>query len=368
MKMRSIPAAMTWEMLSRGRWSLLAAALFGVIFPGLLLFALRIDGALDPHDASMIILHIVTMQMNLVLFAFAIFAAQGRTARLYAYPVRTSTLVACRLAPAMVLMALETALVTVVLNATFDVDWPVWGPALCLATALACVRAACWVTERSRWWVLAVTVVGVPIALWYKARYGSTFSGPTQMWTRVTDIEGLTMAIAAAAAFATAVAGVARNRRGEAPLTLGLLAWVYRKFDRLPADGGAFPGPLEAQAWFQWRRKGLIMPSGVVAAMGIGLVAWLFSDQNVNGLVEALFASGGMLALVGFLGGLAFGNVGPNDSHAEMGHFLATRPITSGDLARNILAAAARSGAAAAGVWAAALAIVAAILWTIGYG
>ena len=41
--MKTIPAVMTWELLSRGRWSILAALLGAIAFPVMILTALGGD-------------------------------------------------------------------------------------------------------------------------------------------------------------------------------------------------------------------------------------------------------------------------------------------------------------------------------------
>jgi hypothetical protein len=50
--MRSIPLAITWEMLKRGRWGLLLGALGANALPVFLFAALAHDGATDPADQS----------------------------------------------------------------------------------------------------------------------------------------------------------------------------------------------------------------------------------------------------------------------------------------------------------------------------
>src|SRR5437667_12048436 len=100
--MRSIPLAITWEMLRRGRWGLIAAVLAANALPAIILTALCLDGAVDPGEPSHIIVHVVLVQINLFIFGAAVFAAQGTPARLYAFPVPTSSLLAVHMVPAMI--------------------------------------------------------------------------------------------------------------------------------------------------------------------------------------------------------------------------------------------------------------------------
>jgi hypothetical protein len=64
------------------------------------------------------------------------------------------------------------------------------------------------------------------------------------------------------------------------------------------------------------------------------------------------------LSFFGFIGGIVIGNVGPTDSDPKMAQFRATRPMTTGDMARTILKLAAWSLLIAWGVWAAAFLVV----------
>src|SRR6187397_1821510 len=107
--MRSIPAAIVWEMLSRGKWWLILAALGANLLPLLIENALSRQGGVDSADPAQIMMHIVMVQLNMFTFGAALLSAQGNVPRPYAMPVPTSTLVACHCFPAMVLMFVQTA-------------------------------------------------------------------------------------------------------------------------------------------------------------------------------------------------------------------------------------------------------------------
>src|SRR5262245_16338042 len=171
--MRSIPLALTWELLERGRWWLIAGLLAANVCPAIIYVALRLERAVDLEDTSQIVMHVVMMQINMMVFGAAICAAQGQPSRLYAFPVPTSSLVAWHLLPAMLLLALELVVSTALLNATFHLDWPVWGPAMFLAVAFAAIDAVrWWLTEKSPWFPFALGFVSLVMGCWYKSRYG----------------------------------------------------------------------------------------------------------------------------------------------------------------------------------------------------
>src|SRR5580658_1891971 len=122
--MRSIPLAMMWETLHRGRLSLITSALAANALPLLLFSVLGREGALDSIDPAQIGMHIVFVQIYPFCFGIAALAAIGAPARLYTLPLRTATLVALQLMQAMLLVAAEVLASMAALNAVFDLHWP----------------------------------------------------------------------------------------------------------------------------------------------------------------------------------------------------------------------------------------------------
>jgi hypothetical protein len=350
--MHSIPLAMTWEMLRRGRWSL-AGALFGaLLFPLLLLSALQHDGALDPQEPALIMVHQVVTQIGMFVLGAAIFSAQGQPSRLYAFPVPTSTLVTWHLLPAMATIAGGSLVTSLLFNALFHLDWPLWGPALFSAVGLAAIYAVLWLTEKTAWLFTGMTVVGGGLGLWYKSRYGPTFAQATRRWLEVTPAEVLTMLGIAVLAWFVAVAGVSRTRRGDTIPPLGIVAWIVRTFDRTPDLGLPFRTPAQAQFWFEWTKKGWALPVSVVFGMALGLCGWLLFNRQPADLYLGFVAGGAILSAAALVAGLIMGNSGQNDASFEMGGFLATRPMTDTDMSRTILKTAGQSVVVAWAIWA----------------
>ena len=360
--MRSVPVTLTWEMLTRGRWTLLAFALAANVMPVFLLTAMRNDGRLDPQEPSSLIMHVVLIQINMFIFGAALFDAAGQPARLYALPITTASLVAWQMLPAMAAMALESLASTALLNAVFNVGWPLWGPALFAAVGVAAIQAVLWTTEKSGWIVLALTIVGAVLGLWFKLRFGPMFSQPTHQWVEVTPVEVVTLLMFAGLSYYAAVVGVARRRCGEPLPSLGIIAWVESVFDPPPDVGPPFTSPLQAQFWMEWRKKGWAMPGVVIFGGFIALSIWGIFNRELKDLFEGFVAGGAMLTLMGFLG-LFLGNVGANDTTFEMGHFLATRPLTNTEISRTILKVLARSVLIAWLIWAVPFLILFAILY-----
>lgn len=352
--MRSIPLAMTWEMLYRGRWSLIAGLLGANALPALIMTALAAEGPLDPEHPSQILMHLLLIQICMLVFASALFTAQGHPSRLYAFPVSASTLAACHLFPAMAAVAIAAVVNSAVLNLVFQLHWPLWGPALFAAVAIAVVQAALWLTEKSTWIFFVFALVGATLGLWFKSRYGEVFSLPIRYWTEITPADGLTMLAAVVLAYSLAVVGIARNRRGEPLPSLGIMARLARLFDSAPIVSLPLRTPADAQFWFEWTKKGWFMPVAVVFGMLTGLAIWLIFNRDGNELFQGFVVGGGMVSVAGFVGGVVLGNSGPNDSNFEMAQFLATRPMTNADMARIVLKVLVKSVFLAWITWAAA--------------
>src|SRR5579863_3209195 len=367
--MRSIPAALTWELFSRVKWNMLGAFLTGNALPMILLTALLRDGALEPEDRPMITIHVTMLLVNATMFGAVLCSAMGNPSRLRAFPAPSSVIVAWQLLPAMAAMAIECLLTTTVFNAVFKVNWPLWGPALFLPVALAACAAMFWLTEKSPWHFF---ILGIPVltggAIWFNSRYGIIFQkeSAAHMWQIVTAGDIATMLAMAGASYYVAVVGVARTRCGEFLSTPEFFRWLGRLLDPAPAVGLPFRTTAAAQFWFEWQQKGWALPVIVMFLLPFGFVMWGLFNRNPQELFTAATAAGGILPIGGVIVGLIFGNCGSSNEKIEMGHFMATRPMTSPDLSRTMLKAAGFSVLFAWVVWAAAFLALYAILLLAG--
>lgn len=365
--MRSIPVAMTWEMLSHGRWVFPVSFLGGNLLPVLLLSALRLNGVAESDDPSTVIMHFMFVQIIMFSLAAGVLAAQGAPARLFAWPIRTATLVACQMSASMLLVGLETFVSIAALNSLFDLSWPLWGPALFAATSVAAIQATLWLTEKSPAWLpWAFALVAAGLGIWLKSRYGDTFSQPSRYWSEVTPSEVLTMLVVIAVSFYVAVIGVARQRRGDVLPSFGVLEWFERTFDSAPRVGERFRTPAQAQYWYEWRQKGWAMPAAVLFGMVVGCGGWLIFSRDFAELLTGFYAGGGMLSVVAMVAGMLLGVVGTSDSDLSMGHFRATRPLTNVEMSRILLKVGAKSVLLAWSYWAVAFGVILLTLMSCG--
>jgi hypothetical protein len=351
--MRSIPAAITWELLRRARWSLAAGLLGAHVLPLIILGALSLDGALDVHDPDLFPLQISLQLINMFLFGAVVASAQGTPSRLYTHPIATSSLVAWQLMTSMALVILECLLSTSILNTMYGMSWPLWGPALFAATAFAALQATIWFFEKSAWMPLAAIIVSVFLGGWYILRFRSFFDPRFIMWGEVTSSESVTLLAIACASWWIALAGVRRNRCGEPPRSLGIIDWLYQRFDFAPAVSASFRTPEEAQFWFEWQRKGWSVPATVIFGLVICLSGWAIFNRDSTQLIETLIFGGVLLSGSALICGLLMGHAGLQGPKYDMGHFLASRPMSTTSFARATLKVAGKSVLLAWTIWAA---------------
>ena len=75
--MRSIPAAMTWELLRRSRWQLFFALTAVVGVPALVVLAIRHSGKLPADDPSMVSMNFQVMLVGMLAFGTALMLSHG---------------------------------------------------------------------------------------------------------------------------------------------------------------------------------------------------------------------------------------------------------------------------------------------------
>src|SRR5579885_3251853 len=122
--MKSVPAALGWEMLSHGRWGLTLATLGANALPALLFGMRRYEGALEnAAEPSTVIMHMTTVLLNLFLFETAVIGTLSPMSRLYTFPVSTASLVGWHLVLGMIAVMLEMAASFAVLNLSFGLNW-----------------------------------------------------------------------------------------------------------------------------------------------------------------------------------------------------------------------------------------------------
>jgi hypothetical protein len=346
--MRTISAAMTWDLWRRGRWTLAAVMLTMLGLPMLILW--MIGGGLGPGEKITHLLNFLFVQTVLVTGIGALLAINMQNARrLYPYPATSSTLLNGQLLPSTLLLAVDVLIWTFTANGLFELRWPSWEPALFGIVALVAAHAAMWLCMGSLWMIPLLAVVCGVFGSWMKWHFGPLFGEPTHAWSPITPAEALALAIATVVSYRGAVVGLARARRGEPPISVGVVKWLESLSDRAPLAEAPFRSAAAAQTWY-FQQRGWIAPVTVLAFSTFALIVWSFVSRDVMELVKGFATGSWFLSIAAVLSGVVLGSIGNRDD-VVMGQFLATRPITSLDLSRRLLIVAMRNLAAAWIVW-----------------
>ncbi len=366
--MRSPAVAIAWELYRPQRWGL-AAVGAGLLVLSLVFHLLPATVAARVGEPLSTSLFFFALCYVYTIFLYSQPGQGGRRAgfprRLFTLPVRTSVLVGLP-------MLYGLAAVILLWAAT---HWLVWQPCgmwqepgfaavawlpLLLAAGLACLQALSWTLVRSP--VLrVVAAVGVLPALALTIAYLFTFNPALKnlVQTYGLTLGDVVMVLSVAAivlSYGLAVAGVARDRRGGGtgwPALRHAGAAALRWLSRHPA-GQAAPGRTKsaapfgsapgAQFWFEWRRKGLILPLFVACflAFFLGVVGPQLAI-DLGDMMRILAALAVLPILVAFFVGYGLGKESFWAAELGLSPFALTRPLSSGALAAAKLQAAALS-------------------------
>lgn len=363
--MRSITAAMTWDLWRRGRWTLGAVALTMLALPMLIVWMIG-SGNLGPGENTTHLLNFLFLQTVLVTGVGALLALNMQNSRrLYPYPATSATLLNGQLLPSALLLAVGVVLWTLTANGLFELRWPSWEPALFGVATLVAAHAVMWLCMGSLWMIPLLAVVCGVFGSWMKWHFGPLFGDPAHAWSPITPAEAIVLAGVTVVSYRGALAGLARARRGEPPISVGVVKWLESLSDRAPLAEAPFPSAIAAQTWY-FQQRGWIAPVTVLAFIMFALVVWSFVSRDVVELVAA-FANGcWFISIAALLGGVVLGSVGSRDD-VVMGQFLATRPITSLDLSRRLLIVAGKNLALAWVIWGTVLLVIMLVLRLAGH-
>jgi hypothetical protein len=364
--MSSIASAMTQDFLNRGRWVFLLAMLGVMALPFLIFGLNELDRTGPPSHDLRVHMGFVTVLLEMLGFGVAIYTAHGTPHRLYPLPATTWSLVVWRLAPSMIAVAAMHVAVTSILNAFFDLQWPLWGPALFLAAAAACMQGALWVAGPTQLGqVVAMSGLGAALGIWIKTRFGRFTAPPEHVWAELTAAETLTMALAAVGGFIMAYEGAMRERRGDAWTGLRFIEWL----DRLRGIRGAnrmnsVRSAQHAQFSYEWLQKGSLLPAVMIIVPLFAAVFCLAGPPQLSlaDLPHLALGCGWLLPLGGLIAGFIFGRCS-RAADNRMGSFQASRPVTNTVLANAVLKSMVRSVLVTFGIWLAILATTLILAW-----
>ncbi len=331
----------------------------------LVLGSLSSVSSLDPHDESTYILLFLFAQANIFAVVTAMLALTYQsTPQTFPQPATAATLVNGRLLPAAGVLTLDVVCWSSLLHGLFRIDWPIWEPALFACATLTASFAVLWFCYGSRWMIFGFTTVAALFGYWMKSHFGPIFGMPTHAWSPMGLAEGAALAGVSLAFYRLAIVGFARARRGEPALSIGVVAWLNSLPERRVSSATLFASSLAAQRWY-FRRQMWIAPAAVLSVSLPAIVVWGFASGDPAELVSGLAFGSWGICIAAMLGGVMLGALGPKGD-VVLGQFLATRPLSTREMARELLRIAAESCALAWLAWGLVFVVVLSVLLVLG--
>ena len=374
--MRSIAVALTWEFWCRSRWWIFSAIILMACATTVLYGRIS---TLDVRTHAKI--HYMTVFYEFICFAYFILLisshSYGKTkfqcfpAHLYVKPVRTWVLVAWQmLLPAVAIILLYLISVGCA-RILLGIVWPLAGPMLLLAVAVACTQAIFW--SMAGFPILrfgACLLVLGPLHIWFFCRYNPSWGYPNfshlaKIWSSLTVVELLTLLSYLTVAYIVAVVGVSRDRRGDCVGWPGFWEPLGRVRELLPGVQRPFSSTAAAQFWREWNEKDWTVPAGCgIIVTGIILLNALYVGGAKN-TINAFIGLSPVGLGVPFFAGLISGQCGRK---FRIDDFKATLPVSNSRLSAMILRPGAVSLLSALSVYIAGLLLMIGWLFMAGEG
>jgi len=368
--MPSVESVLIVDFFRRGWMGILAAVLVMIALPVTVLSGIwRIVG-FPPASDAVVAMHVVFTLMTGFLAACAVFVTEGSLARFYTRPISIRRLVAWQMLLGVVTIAAMYLASATIINLG-GYAWPLWGPALFLATAFACSQAAIWTLEGSSvGQLLGCLGTLIPFVTWFRRQYGELHSGATlEMWNGPSAVQILLLGAIICAAYGVTVAGVNRTRRGDMLNFSRLLAWWEARLARRHTPPAPFVSPLAAQFWSDWRQKFAAAPAVIMGGFAVSILgARMTGYQTTVDMLDLMFVLPLVLqaTLLPVLFGLVIGSSAARNRVTGMSQNLATRPVPDAVLATSLLRTGALSMFLSWGVWIGGLLVAAGVAFLTG--
>ena len=345
--------AIGWELWARNRGGI-AAISAGLIAASITAVLLPTGTAAE----TVVILSAMFLPVAIIFLLSAVSHCEfhegrlrlGFPARMFTLPVRTSALVAWPMVYGVVALTLLWVAVAVLVWLPAGVE-PAWWLVPLLAVAFVWFQAICWAVPGpplARILAACVALPALKFALEMIATVIVMFVNHEARVDQSTLIPARPAIVTIFAtgfiplAYAVAVVGVSLARRGTGS------GWTppWQRAERTPARRlPPFRSPARAQLWFEWRRKGAILPlfpPCFLLFLTVVAVPFVGARELVYGVVGMVI----LVLAVAFAVGYGFGKTSFWASDLHLSAFHGTRPLGSGALASAKLGAAALSSLA----------------------
>ncbi len=333
--MRSPALAFGWEFRKRHAWPVIAMGVY-LLCLAVFRLVLYVPGepitVLPPDGRAAVVIAPLSWAFfyYLAVFSFGLSGDLGARqsifpARMFSLPVKTAALVGWPMLYGTVTVAVLVLAATVLARWPWEIDAPLFWPALFAATFLAWTQAFMWMPYGLPAARAIVTV------LWLAA-----FDAIVLLAAHFNVSEPVMLAILAPQiplAYLVARYAVARARRGDVPDWRPRFLRTAAVAGPAPLRRAGFASPARAQLWFEWRRQGRTLPALVGIVLPFELALFWIARDAPGLLLELLLLALITPPLMASFTASTVSKANPDarDSYA-MSPFIATRPMSSAEL------------------------------------
>lgn len=393
--MQSATTVLAWEYLARNRWMLLFFPVNATLVTLWLLLPSRGVALANAPQHEVTGIHIINLLCLATIIGGGMLATQGKISRFYLKPLSTTTIVNFFYWGGAFLVACQVAMVLWIVKFFVVSDWPIIDSILFAVVFWGAFQPIFRGALNSLWWILAAFAIFMALSYWLKMKHGiSLQSGdrlPLQLdnWKTTSGLDILIAITTLCISYALTLWRVNYHRSGRCPRTLSdQLQAIFAYIDaRSASRTQLFESPVQAQQWFNYRTRAIMIPMSVVGILPwfwiIAIIVGAISREPSNGLTFALIGTivaaliqlvpAVMIALVHHLGNTATQEISTGEhTHIEnslplgISPYLLSLPMSDRDRAHAIL----RSSACACGIASAIIllsfAVIVGLSWGLG--
>jgi hypothetical protein len=320
-------------------------------------------------------LHYFIYRVALLVFVPAVCSAVGAARRFYTHPLSAAQIALWLWLPGILAAPCMYLLVAVGFNLWTGSNWPLLGPALFCAAAVAIALALAWSTaglDLLR--VLAFAGLALAVLGWLSMQTqnplpldAAIIAEPALLaaWKPIGNPQMFFMLLAIAASYVVGVISIRLDRSSQLPW--GRLPSLQELWLRLV---GSFTrprtfhsSPWKAQVWREWREKGYVGPLVLAGFFACQLASYCIGWSGARTFVVGAATAGYWLVVLFGVLGLSFGRCGGTVRNPRCSVFLGTLPLSDKAVSYAMLRAAFASVVVTWLLW---IAAMFAAMWMVG--
>ncbi|MFN7874415.1 MAG: hypothetical protein ACK5PB_03800 [Pirellula sp.] len=300
--MQSVTAALAWEYLARNRWMLLLGLLLSSPIAWVTLLPFRYVDLQSVSQREVIPILMINVLCLVVVIGGCVIATQGSMSSLYLKPLSTTAIVNFFYWGGAFLVACQVALMLWIWKIFFVSDWPIIGSVLFAVVCWGVFQPIFRGSLESLSWVIMAPAAFLILCFWLMAKHGipvqrgGMLSPQVHYWDSLSGTDGLIAITALGISYVLTLWRVNDDRSGRCRRTLtDRLRDFFAYIDaRSASRTRRFESPVQAQHWFNYRNRTIMIPGAVV-----GILPWFWIMAIIVGAISREPGTGLTLALIG---------------------------------------------------------------------